>query len=281
MELKEVKLTKRVEKAFNRAEVVCQKAKSNCLMPEHLLIGCLDEGSTIMSEAMQKSGLDHKYLKNSYDPHAEEHLYGYYHPFSIPVCQSTKLVLERAISYMRSYNQIFLNEGHVLKALIKNGQTESLLTQEQNIILLSIATVSRDLSLDLTGYHKPAKLYGEIRSVRNEDAEKLILFINQEFGNRWTLSIKHALSQLNPSIFIAEDQEEDIVGFAAFDIHEAGYFGPMGVAKNKRAEGIGKSLLHRSLESMQKKGYKEIIIEEAGPIEFYEKACNAKVIPCY
>jgi len=30
---------------------------------------------------------------------------------------------------------------------------------------------------------------------------------------------------------------------------------------------------------MQEKGYKEIIIDHAGPIEFYEKTCNAKVIP--
>lgn len=115
--------------------------------------------------------------------------------------------------------------------------------------------------------------------VSDGDAERLIQFINKEFGTRWTESVKLELRKPQPSIFIAESQEGNIVGFAAFDIRVAGYFGPMGVAKNNRASGIGKSLLQICLEGMQKKGYKDIIIDDAGPIEFYEKTCNAKVIP--
>lgn len=279
MELKDVKLTNQMERVFEIAEQERQRGQSPCLMPEHLLLGCLDDGSYPIREAKQKSGIDMIAMKNSFDLNAEKFHYEICAPFKIPICQSTKLVIEQALNYMTNYNQIYLNEGHVLKALIKTGKTEKLFTEEQKNILLGVATVSRDMSLDLTGFHKPATHYNKIRAVSNEDADRLILFINKEFGERWTESIKHGLTQSNPSILVAEDHRGDIVGFAAFDLHQPRYFGPMGVAKNNRAEGIGKSLLHISLEGMQRKGYKDIIIDNAGPIEFYEKTCNAIVIP--
>ena len=279
MELKDVKLTKQMAKVFTLAEQECQKEESLYVMPKHLLLCCLDDGSFPIKEAKQKSGINIEVLKNSNIQSAKDLSSEVCEPFKIPICQSTKLVIEQAISYMRNYNQIYLNEGHMLKALIKTGQTEKLLTKEQNSTLLRVATVARDMCLDLAGYTKPNTLFRKIRRVRPEDAERVILFINKEFGTRWTGSMKHALSQPYPSIFIAEDQEGEIVGFAAFDIHEPGYFGPMGVARNNRAQGIGEALLHMCLEGMQKKGYREIIIDNAGPIEFYEKSCNAKVIP--
>jgi hypothetical protein len=279
MELKGVKLTKQMAKAFTIAEQECKQAGSPCLMPAHLLLGCLDDGSSPIKEAKQKSGIDIDVMKKPYNPSHENLSFEICEPFKIPIGASTNLVIEQAISYMRNYNQIYLNEGHVLKALIKSGQTEKLLTQEQKNILLSEATVSRDMHLDLAGYSPPKKLYRDIKMVSDGNAERLIHFIYNEFGTRWTQSIKHALRRKHPSIYIAEDQSGEIVGFAAFDIHQPGCFGPMGVAKNKRAEGIGESLLQVTLEGMQRKGYKDIIIDDAGPIEFYEKTCNAKVIP--
>ncbi|WP_102262971.1 GNAT family N-acetyltransferase [Mesobacillus jeotgali] len=279
MELKDVKLTKQMAKAFAIAEQECKQAGSPCLMPEHLLIGCLDDGSSPIKEAIQKSNIDIDVMKKSFNQSHENLSFEICTPFKMPISESANLVIEQAISYMRNYNQIYLNEGHVLKALIKSGQTGKLLTQEQKNILLSVATVSRDMHLDLAGYSPPKNLYSAIKMVSDGDAERLIQFINNEFGTRWTQSIKQALMIKHPSIYIAEDQSGEIVGFAAFDIHQTGYFGPMGVAKNKRALGIGESLLHVALEGMQRKGYKVIIIDDAGPIEFYEKTCNAKVIP--
>ncbi len=80
--------------------------------------------------------------------------------------------------------------------------------------------------------------------------------------------------------FIALNSEGDIIGFAAFNVSEKeGYFGPMGVAIGNRSEGIGYSLLHHCLKDMKMLGYKEIIIGGAGPIEFYERACSARVVP--
>ncbi|WP_309446338.1 hypothetical protein [Peribacillus butanolivorans] len=72
-----------------------------------------------------------------------------------------------------------------------------------------------------------------------------------------------------------------MVGFAGFDIYKnkKGYFGPMGVSVSNRISGIGYSLLHNCLKDMSNVGYEYAIIGAAGPIEFYEKACNAVVIP--
>jgi hypothetical protein len=280
MDLKEVKLTKQMTKVFCIAEQECKQAKSPCLIPEHLLLGCLDDGSYPIREAMQESGIDLGALKTSYKPTYESLFFENCEPIiKTPACQSTKLVIDQAISYMRNYNQIFLNEGHVLKALIKTGHTDRILTLEQQNVFLNLATVSRDMYLDLSEYRPQKPLYKNIRMVSNDDAERLILFIKEEFGTRWTETIKQGVQHHLSSIYIAEDQSGDIIGFAAFDMHQSGYFGPMGVAKFKRVERVGESLLHVCLEGMQRKGYKEIVIDNAGPIEFYETACNAKVIP--
>lgn len=53
----------------------------------------------------------------------------------------------------------------------------------------------------------------------------------------------------------------------------------MGTSRKYRVKGIGKILLHKSLKSMKEIGYEYAIIGQAGPIEFYEKNCNAKLIP--
>lgn len=52
----------------------------------------------------------------------------------------------------------------------------------------------------------------------------------------------------------------------------------MGTAKNNRVKGVGRELLHRCLSDMKKIGYEYAIIGQAGPIEFYEHTCNAKLI---
>ncbi|MBT2680960.1 GNAT family N-acetyltransferase [Bacillus sp. ISL-35] len=276
----QLKLTEQMNKVLEIAEKEREDSFSPCILPGHLLLGCLNDGSFPVWEAKQKSGIDPSFVRKSLIPHEETMPYEFCQSFNLPVCPSTKLVLRQAVNYMKNYNQIFLNEGHVLKALIKTGQIEGLLTRDQASSLLNIATSSRDMILSLEGYASTGGKYKYIKMLSNQDGEKLIRFIHEEFGSRWMESIQEAIALQKSSIYVAFDQDgEEIVGFAAFDIQKPGFFGPMGVGKNKRAEGIGESLLHFCLEEMSKMGYKEIIIDQAGPIEFYEKTCNAKVIP--
>ncbi|CKH60380.1 Uncharacterised protein [Streptococcus pneumoniae] len=103
-----------------------------------------------------------------------------------------------------------------------------------------------------------------------------------EFGERWLQSVDYGFRTYNEKlpIYIAQ-QEEVIVGFACYDVvrGKKGLFGPMGIAKQNRVKGVGKELLYHCLYNMKQDGYEYAIIGQAGPIEFYERNCNARLIP--
>lgn len=283
MVLTNVKLTKQMEKAFMLAEQECLKGNIQCIWPLHLLIGCLDEGSFPVKEAIEKSGINIDLIRDSIvnaDGEYSEYSLAICKPFNIPFSQGTKEVIDQAIKYMANYNQIFLNEGHVLKAIITTGQADGHLSEEQKQAIMTISVVSRDMLLNLTDYGSPEISYKNIRKATKNDEEGLKSFIDEEFSGRWNESIKKGLSKDEPPIFVALDSTGNIVGFAAYNVTKGnGYLGPMGVSIRRRSEGIGESLLHQTLDEMKLKGYKEIIIGGAGPIEFYERSCAAKVIP--
>lgn len=106
-------------------------------------------------------------------------------------------------------------------------------------------------------------------------------FILADFGDRWIEAVNNGfkLGQDIP-IFISK-LDEEVVGFACFDVvrNKKGLFGPMGTSNNCRKKGIGKKLLHVTLHNMKSAGYEYAIIGQAGPIEFYEENCDAKLIP--
>ena len=280
MVLTNVKLTKQMEKAFKIAEQECLKDNIQCLCPLHLLIGCLDEPSFPVKEAIEKSGINIDLIKESFIDADGEFSSAICEPFKIHLSQGTKQVIDQAIKYMVNYNQIFLNEGHVLKAIITTGHADGFLSEVQKQTLMSISVVSRDMLLNLTDYESTEISYKNIRRATKNDEEALNRFIDEEFSGRWNESIKKGLSEDEPPIYVALDSKGNIVGFAAFNVTKGdGYFGPMGVTIRKRNVGIGESLLHQTLDEMKLMGYKEIIIGGAGPIEFYERTCAAKVIP--
>ena len=61
--------------------------------------------------------------------------------------------------------------------------------------------------------------------------------------------------------------------------YEKGDIWTYGVSLTSRKSGMGRVLLRRSLAEMQQLGYEYAVIGNAGPIEFYETACGAVVIP--
>ncbi|MFD2445393.1 GNAT family N-acetyltransferase [Bacillus sp. CGMCC 1.16607] len=123
----------------------------------------------------------------------------------------------------------------------------------------------------------------QIRKAEKGDSEQLIHFVKHQFSQEWAETIKNGFLIDNPSIYFALSEDSQIIGFAAFDVfkNRKGYFGPMGVSLNSRAKGIGYMLLHYCLKDMKEIGYEYAIFGGAGPIEFYEKSCNAVVIPLF
>jgi GNAT superfamily N-acetyltransferase len=143
----------------------------------------------------------------------------------------------------------------------------------------------RDMVVALQGFSMPdTSVIGDIviRRANLQDYESVVTFVKANFGDRWLSSVHNGFQQTPIPIFIARLGDQ-ILGFACYDVVQMkkGVFGPMGTSPNYRQKGLGKALLHHCLSEMQRNGYAYAIIDNAGPLEFYETACGAVVIPKY
>jgi GNAT superfamily N-acetyltransferase len=73
--------------------------------------------------------------------------------------------------------------------------------------------------------------------------------------------------------------DREVVGVAAHECTRKGFFGPTGVVEKMQGRGIGKALLVASLWGLRELGYVYGVIGHAGPVEFYQQAVGAVVIP--
>lgn len=117
-----------------------------------------------------------------------------------------------------------------------------------------------------------------IRRAQPFESTKVLDFVEQAFSISWADEISVGLANKPVSVFVAIINN-DIVGFAAYECTRRSFFGPMGVVETLRGRGIGRALLFASLRGLAEIGYVYGIIGGAGPIEFYEKAVGATVIP--
>ncbi len=103
-------------------------------------------------------------------------------------------------------------------------------------------------------------------------------FIETNFSVAWADEVSVGFANQPVTVFIAT-REARVIGFAAFECTRKAFFGPTGVAENERGHGIGKALLLAALWGLRELGYVYGIIGGAGPIEFYQQAVGAIVIP--
>ncbi|MGY3187073.1 GNAT family N-acetyltransferase [Lysinibacillus sp. TE18511] len=278
-----IKLTNRMLRIKKNAEKEASSSQHNMLLPIHFLLACLKEKEGVLGEIVLKCTIDGASLRdraNEFSLKSDKQVTSH-HLFNVPITKDVVTVLEQATSYMQNYNQVYLNEGHLLKALIKTNMLEEFVSEEDMKLILKLGTTSRDMVTHLENYNFPKVNSSNIRRVNRDDQNKLIQFVENHFSQEWSDTINSAFLSTTPSIYVAFDNKGDLVGFAAFDVYQNKkcYFGPMGVAKSNRVKGIGYSLLHHCLKDMHDIGYEYAIIGGAGPIEFYEKACHAVVIP--
>ncbi|MFJ8239347.1 GNAT family N-acetyltransferase [Bacillus tropicus] len=279
--MEEFQFTKRVH---NILKIAAEEAECNIIHPVHLFIGMCKEGTGVCGELymylfrnMGTDFLEKLSLRKQYDLTDQDYKkIGQY-----KLSHKTLEILQIAKKRMERFQQAIMNEGHVIYALFRvNPVFEN--AQMQRDILRIIAE-PRDLAVDLKGF---VPIYNDltctVRKANASDFEQLASFVEAEFGERWLHSIEYGFRTYkeNLPIYIAE-QEEVIVGFACYDVvrGKKGLFGPMGTAKQNRVKGVGKQLLHCSLHSMKQEGYEYAIIGQAGPIEFYERCCNARLVP--
>ncbi|WP_163527229.1 GNAT family N-acetyltransferase [Halobacillus ihumii] len=268
---------------MKNAESEVEISKSNVLEPIHLLIACISEKKGALGEVSLKCTLDAAFLRAQIEDVGNTANQNRTKTplFNVYVTEEIKQVFEVAISIMKKYNQVYLNEGHVLKALINIDLIDKYLNDYNKEIILTLGTTSRDMITHLGNYTFPNIDSHFVRKVKQTDSDKLVKYVEHNFSYEWSQTLKGGFKSRNPSIYIALNNEEEIVGFAAFDVYKNKkcYFGPMGVSESNRMNGIGYSLLHHCLKDMKDIGYEYAIIGGAGPIEFYERACNAVVIP--
>jgi GNAT superfamily N-acetyltransferase len=108
------------------------------------------------------------------------------------------------------------------------------------------------------------------------DADRVLSFVEREFGRIWRFEAAKAFEREVPPAFIAEEGGE-ITGFAVHDVNNRGlgFFGPTGVAKSMRGKGLGGRLLLASLADLRRMGYVRAVIPWTDALEFYRKCCGA------
>ena len=103
-------------------------------------------------------------------------------------------------------------------------------------------------------------------------------FIEKDFSVAWADEVSVGFASKPVSVYVAT-RHQTIVGFAAYECTRKAFFGPTGVSESSRGHGVGKALLLASLWGLRELGYVYGIIGRAGPVEYYEKAVGAIVIP--
>ncbi|KZE06867.1 acetyltransferase GNAT family [Bacillus mycoides] len=282
----EFQFTKRAYKILEIAaeEAECSKG---IIHPVHLFIGACKEGTGVCAELhmylfhtvgmdfLAKISLLQQYYANEIE---------YINVGEFKVSNKTIEVLKVAKKRMERFQQIVINEGHVLYAIFQGDTViDKVISEKMKKDLLQITSELRDLTVALTIFDPICNsLSCNIRKAISSDFEKLARFVKDEFGERWLKSLDYGFRTYKEElpIFIAE-QGGEIIGFACYDVvrGKKGLFGPMGTAKHNRVNGVGKTLLNHCLYNMKKSGYEYAIIGQAGPIEFYERCCNARLIP--
>ena len=277
--------SERTIRILKNAEKEALMTNQDVVQPIHLLIACLHEKNGAFGEIVLKTKLEIPILRMMATKQTRESEPVQSDYFKIPISKEVHQIITQAKSYMERYNQIYINEGHILKALLASGEIDRFVTKEDKQLFLTLGTTARDMIKHIGNYTFPNLTMNtvQVRKVMHSDKTDLLSFLETNFSPEWAQTIRGGFTKENMTMYIALDDKGNIVGFAAFDVYQnkKGYFGPMGVCKSSRVSGVGYTLLHHCLNEMKEIGYEYAIIGGAGPIEFYEKACNAVVIPMH
>jgi hypothetical protein len=204
--------------------------------------------------------------------------------FSRTVTIRVEHIWNRALEIMKNYNQIYLNEGHIIKAFYQlwSAEEQEFLNGLPHERIKESVTTARDLLVSMNAYSKKELSNPRviIKRAVAEDEDMLMNFTAEHFGEGWKETLANGFRKEEIPIFLAWKAEK-LIGFSSYDIYrdQKAIYGPMGVIESERKNRLGSLLLHEALSDMKRKGYAYIVLGEAGPIEYYEKECGAILIP--
>lgn len=123
----------------------------------------------------------------------------------------------------------------------------------------------------------PSHAEGRTRRPAREESERVLEFVEREFGRIWRFEAAKAFEEEPPLVFITEENGE-VTGFAVHDVNNRGlgFFGPTGVSKSMRGRGLGCALLRDSLADLHRLGYRKAVIPWTEALDFYRKCSGAE-----
>lgn len=148
-----------------------------------------------------------------------------------------------------------------------------------------------DLERDLADYSNahPAPDGAVIRPLTPADVPALKEFLQSEFAGRWCYDVEEKISrEKNAGCVLGIFQGKDLDGFVRVQSYKDkfkmagacwhmalgenwGSLGPIGIAEDKRGQGLGHALLGQAIEHLKKQGVERCIIDWTDKNAFYEK----------
>jgi GNAT superfamily N-acetyltransferase len=116
-----------------------------------------------------------------------------------------------------------------------------------------------------------------IRAALPYEKRQVCEWVRGTFNGAWESECDVSFSRQPVSCFIAAEAGR-LIGFACYDSTCKNFFGPSGVAEDRRGMGVGKALLLSCLQAMRANGFAYAVIGGVGPQEFYSKAVGAVAI---
>ena len=114
------------------------------------------------------------------------------------------------------------------------------------------------------------------RRAESYERSAVLSFAKAHFPH-WVDELAVGFGSVPPPIYIATEGGV-VLGFACFNVTRPNFFGPTGVAEERRGLGLGRVLLLQCLEALKAEGYAYAVIGGVGPAGFYEKAVGATLI---
>jgi len=118
-----------------------------------------------------------------------------------------------------------------------------------------------------------------LRRAMVHESSAVVNWVAGIFGRGWADECRVAFTRQPVSCYVVLARDTP-VGFACHESTCRGFFGPAGVARSYRGQGIGRALTLQTLHDMAAQGYAYAIIGAAGKdaIAFYQRVAGATVI---
>ncbi|PAD34183.1 GNAT family N-acetyltransferase [Terribacillus saccharophilus] len=175
--------------------------------------------------------------------------------------------IEFGAARAEKFNQVIMTDAHVLEGILS-----FLPDTDKWLDILQLTSSTHDLLVTLPISRVPMTPVTDIKAASLIDKKEILDFVKEHFSLRWTEQVQRLLIEDNGIVLIVRE-ESRLAGFCCYQKQNAkrAVFGPMGVRKDSRDSSYGRSLLLSALHDATENGFRELLISEAGPIEFYER----------